>query len=165
MKISIQGKLNHNGIKIMKLAVGSDDSTHLTDTVITLLKEAGHEVKLFGALAGDDLPWPTISQKLAESIVSEETEEGVLFCWTGTGASMVANKVPGIRAALVHDQETAKGARWWNDANVLVMSLRATSEAIAKEILEAWFNESCLPEEREFIRQIYQIERKYSQTD
>ncbi len=122
----------------------------------------GHEVKLFGRLAGDDMSWPIISQKLAESVVSGETEEGILFCWTGTGASIAANKVPGIRAALVRDAETAKGARWWNDANVLIMSLRATSEEIAKEILEAWFNESCLPEERIFIEQLTKIECQYS---
>ena len=149
----------------MKIAVGSDERRHLTDAVIEMLREMGHELTLFGPLAGDAMPWPAVSQKLAESIVSGETEEGVLFCWTGTGASIAANKVPGIRAALVHDAETAKGARWWNDANVLVMSLRATSEVIAREILDAWFGERCLPEEMEFIEQVRQIERKYANSD
>lgn len=146
----------------MKIAVASDERTHLTDSVIEMLKEMGHDLKLFGPLANDDSPWPVVSQQLAESVVSGETEEGVLFCWTGTGASIAANKVPGIRAALVRDAETAKGARWWNDANVLVMSLRAMSEAIAKEILEVWFKESCLPEEKKFVDQVRQIENKYS---
>jgi ribose 5-phosphate isomerase B len=124
----------------MKIAVASDERTHLTDTVVEELKKRGHEVALFGPLIGKDTPWPIVSQQLAESVVSGKADEGVLFCWTGTGASMAANKVPGIRAALCHDAETAKGARWWNDANVLVMSLRATPEAVAKEILEAWFS-------------------------
>jgi ribose 5-phosphate isomerase B len=146
----------------MKIAVASDERTHLTDTVVAELKEKGHEVKLFGPLAGKDTPWPVVSQQLAESVVSGETEEGVLFCWTGTGASIAANKVPGIRAALCRDAETARGARWWNDANVLVMSLRATPEAVAQEILEAWFSEKVLPEEKEFIAQVREIERKYS---
>jgi ribose 5-phosphate isomerase B len=149
----------------MKLAVGSDERTHLTDVVIGLLREMGHEVILFGPLTGDDLPWPVVSQMLAESVVSGESEEGVLFCWTGTGASIAANKIPGIRAALVHDAETAKGARWWNDANVLVMSLRATSEEIAGEILAAWFSEQCLPEEKQYVEQVCRIESKYAKSD
>lgn len=146
----------------MKIAVGSDERTHLTDVVVEALEEKGNEVKLIGPLAGEDTPWPIVSQQLAESVASGEAEQGVLFCWTGTGASIAANKVPGIRAALCHDAETAKGARWWNDANVLVMSLRATSEAVAKEILDAWFGENVLPEEEEFVEQVREIERKYS---
>jgi ribose 5-phosphate isomerase B len=145
----------------MKIAVASDERTHLTDVVVEELKKQGHQVKLFGPLIGEDTPWPMVSQQLAESIISDETEEGVLFCWTGTGASIAANKVPGIRAALCHDAETAKGARWWNDANVLVMSLRATPEAVAREILAAWFNEKVLPEEVQFVEQVREIERKY----
>jgi ribose 5-phosphate isomerase B len=146
----------------MRIAVGSDERTHLTSTVVEALRERGHEVQLLGPLADEDVPWPIVSQRLAESVVSGETDEGVLFCWTGTGASIAANKVPGVRAALCHDAETARGARWWNDANVLVMSLRATPEAVAKEILEAWFSEKALPEEQEFIDQVRGIERKYS---
>lgn len=146
----------------MKIAVGSDERTHLTDVVVEALEEKGNEVKLIGPLAGEDTPWPIVSQQLAESVASGEAAQGVLFCWTGTGASIAANKVPGIRAALCHDAETAKGARWWNDANVLVMSLRATSEAVAKEILDAWFGEKVLPEEEEFVEQVREIERKYS---
>ncbi len=146
---------------MMKIAVASDERTHLTDVVVEELKKKGHQVMLFGPLVGEDTPWPIVSQQLAESVVSGETEEGVLFCWTGTGASIAANKVPGIRAALCHDAETAKGARWWNDANVLVMSLRATPEAVAKEILDAWFSETVRPEEEKFVAQVRDIERKY----
>ena len=148
----------------MKLAVASDERTHLTDVVIELLHEKGHQLTLFGPLKNEELPWPVVSQQLAESVISGKTQEGILFCWTGTGASIAANKVPGIRAALVCDAETAKGARWWNDANVLVMSLRATSEAIAKEIIEAWFQEHVRPEEHACIDLVTEIERKYVRT-
>ncbi len=146
----------------MKIVVASDERTHLTDIVVESLKERGHDTELLGPLAGEDAPWPAASQQLAEHVVSGESDEGVLFCWTGTGATIAANKVPGIRAALVRDAETAKGARWWNDANVLVMSLRAMSDAIAMEILDAWFSEKFRPEEKEYIEQVHRIERKYS---
>jgi ribose 5-phosphate isomerase B len=107
----------------MKIAVASDEKTHLTDFVIADLKKRGHQPILFGPLADEDLPWTLASEKLAMAVANGEANEGVLFCYTGTGASIAANKVPGIRAALCGDAQTAKGARWWNDANVLVMSL------------------------------------------
>jgi RpiB/LacA/LacB family sugar-phosphate isomerase len=145
----------------MKIAVGSDERTHLTDVVVAELEERGHVVVLFGPLAETEMPWPLVSQALGEAVVSREVDEGVLFCWTGTGASIAANKVPGVRAALCADAQTARGARWWNDANVLVMSLRATAEAIALEILEAWFSETVRPEERVFVEQVRGIEARY----
>lgn len=123
----------------MKIAIGSDERTHLTDTVMAYLQEKGHEVRAFGPLAGQPMDWPEVARLVAEEVAKGECQEGILFCWTGTGASIAANKVPGIRAALCHDAETAKGARIWNHANILVMSLRATAEAIAREILDAWF--------------------------
>ena len=148
----------------MKLAVGSDERTHLTDVVIEVFREKGHQLTLFGPLKDEELPWPVVAQQLAESVVSGETQEGILFCWTGTGASIAANKVSGIRAALVGDAETAKGARRWNNANVLVMSLRATSKAIAEEIIDAWFQEHMRPEEQACIELVTEIERKYART-
>jgi len=123
----------------MKLAVGSDERTHLTDVVIDELRRRGHEVELFGPLCGENALWPDVAQQVAEHVARGDADEGILFCWTGTGVSIAANKVPGIRAALCHDAETAKGARLWNRANVLCLSLRATSEVVAKEILDAWF--------------------------
>ncbi|MBE9202739.1 RpiB/LacA/LacB family sugar-phosphate isomerase [Synechocystis salina LEGE 06099] len=146
----------------MKIAIASDEKCHLTDLVIEHLQNLGHELMLFGPLAGEIVPWPLVAQQLAEAVAGQTVEEGVLFCWTGTGASIAANKVPGIRAALVRDAETAKGARWWNDANVLVMSLRATSPAIAKEILTAWFTARVRPEELPCIQLVTAIEKKYS---
>jgi len=145
----------------MKIAVASDEKTHLTDFVVSDLQERGHEVILLGPLAGENLPWTLASEKLAETVAKQEADEGVLFCYTGTGASMAANKVPGIRAALCGDAQTARGARWWNDANVLVMSLRATSPDVAKEILDAWYSESVREAEKPIIDQLQEIEARH----
>ncbi len=145
----------------MKIAVASDEKTHLTDFVVADLQERGHEVILLGPLAGDNLPWTLASEKLAVTVANLEADEGVLFCYTGTGASIAANKVPGIRAALCGDAQTARGARWWNDANVLVMSLRATSTEVAREILDAWFNESVREAEKPTIAQLAEIEARH----
>lgn len=147
----------------MRLAVGSDMHTHLTDVVIEELRKRGHELELHGPLVGEELPWPDVGQRVAESVASGRCEEGVLFCWTGTGVSIAANKVPGVRAALCFDAETARGARKWNHANVLVMSLRLTSEAMAREILEAWFSTpfSQTDEDKECVAKVAEIERKY----
>ena len=145
----------------MKIAVASDEKTHLTDFVVSDLQERGHEVILLGPLAGENLPWTLASEKLAETVAKQEADEGVLFCYTGTGASMAANKVPGIRAALCGDAQTARGARWWNDANVLVMSLRATSPDVAKEILDAWYSESVREAEKPIIAHLQEIEARH----
>ncbi len=125
----------------MKIAVGSDERTHLTDSVIEELRKRGHELILFGPLAENDpdVDWPLTSSRTAEAVATGQADEGIVFCWTGTGASIAANKVAGVRAALCHDAETARGARIWNRANVLALSLRVTSEGLAKEILETWF--------------------------
>ena len=146
----------------MKIAVASDEKTYLTDFVVDELRRRGHETILFGPLIGDDLPWTLASEKLADAVAKGEADEGVLFCYTGTGSSIAANKVKGIRAALCGDAETARGARWWNDANVLVMSLRKTSTEVAKEILDAWFSESVLDEEKIYIQQVADIEERHS---
>lgn len=125
----------------MKIAIGSDERTHLTDKVIAELQQRGYEVLPCGSLVENesDVDWPISSSQVAVAVASQQADDGIVFCWTGTGASIAANKVSGIRAALCHDAETARGARIWNHANVLVLSLRATTEAIAKEILDAWF--------------------------
>jgi ribose 5-phosphate isomerase B len=122
----------------MRLAIGSDEVTHLTQAVIRQLHEAGHTLDLFGPLAGNQQAWPRVARDVAEAVAGGSSDEGILFCWTGTGVSIAANKVPGVRAALCDDAETARGARLWNNANVLCMSLRRTSEVEADEILKAW---------------------------
>jgi len=147
----------------MKIAVASDEKTHLTDFVVEDLKARGHELILFGPLIGEALPWTLTSEQLADAVANGEADEGVLFCYTGTGASIAANKVAGIRAALCGDAQTAKGARWWNDANVLVLSLRATSLEVAKEILDAWFSETVRSEEKATIDHLKDIEARHAQ--
>ncbi len=125
----------------MRIALGSDEKNSLTDGLIEELRKRGHELVLFGPLVeGDDeVDWPLTSAKVARAVAGGEVEQGIVCCWTGTGATIAANKVGGVRAALCHDAETAKGARVWNHANVLALSLRSTSPAIAREILDAWF--------------------------
>ena len=149
----------------MKIAIGSDERTHLTDVIIEAVRERGHEIQLFGPLIGDKAYWPEVAQRAAESVASGESDEGILFCWTGTGISLAANKVPGIRAALCADAETAKGARLWNRANVLCMSLRSTAEVVAQEILEAWFATEYQPNEVDdsCLAQVAALEEKYWQ--
>jgi ribose 5-phosphate isomerase B len=146
----------------MKIAVGSDEKTHLTDFVIGELKAKGIELELFGPLVEENIQWTEVAQRVAENVKDGLCDQGILFCWTGTGVSIAANKVPGIRAALCTDAHTAQGARKWNDANVLAISLRTTSQTVAKEILDAWF--SAEPEEKEKvnINKVSEIERKYS---
>src|SRR5262249_15114699 len=124
----------------MKLAVGSDEKTSLTDYVLEELQRRGHTVKVYGPMAGEHMGGPDVGEKIRVEVGSCRAEKGIVFCWTGTGVSIAANKVLGIRAALCSDAETAKGARLWDDANVLAMSLRTTSHALAKEILDAWFS-------------------------
>jgi ribose 5-phosphate isomerase B len=135
----------------MKLTVGSDERTVVTDAIIAELRRRGHEVELAGSLAGETpataTTWPDAARHVAESVAAGAADEGILFCYTGTGVSIAANKVPGIRAALCDDAETARGARLWNNANVLCLSLRRTSEVVAREILDAWFSTRYRPNE------------------
>lgn len=123
----------------MILSLGADERLHVVETAIEYLLSQGHQLTCYVPPPGQTEPWPEVARRVAEDVACGRAQEGVLFCWTGTGVSMAANKVRGIRAALCADAETARGARLWNNANVLCMSMRLTSEVVAKEILEAWF--------------------------
>ena len=154
----------------MNLIVGSDERTHVTDAVVDELRRRGHELDLRGLLRplrseSDETTWPHIARQVAEAVASGAADEGILFCWTGTGVSMAANKVPGVRAALCDDAETARGARLWNNANVLCLSLRRTPEVIAKEILDAWFATAYQPNETDdaCLAELDRIEADYSE--
>ena len=132
----------------MKIALGSDMNTSLAKFLAEELKKRGHEVDAFGALVATPAQWTKVAIEVAEKVAAGEYGQAVLCCWTGTGISLAANKVKGIRAALCGDAQTAAGARMWNDANILCLSLRATSEEVAREILDAWFeNEPSTNEE------------------
>ena len=123
----------------MKISVAADERTGIADAVVEELRRRGHEPLVHGALAeGERDDWAWASEAAARDVADGRAERGIVCCWTGTGASIAANKVPGVRAALCGDAETARGARRWNDANVLALSLRATSPALLSEILDAW---------------------------
>ncbi len=119
----------------------SDEPYGVHEVVLAELSRRGHEVLRLGAIAsGQDNDWATAAEEAALLVASGQVDEGVLFCWTGTGISMAANKVPGVRAALCGDAQTAAGARVWNHANVLCLSNRTLSPDVAREILTAWFD-------------------------
>jgi ribose 5-phosphate isomerase B len=124
----------------MRISVAADERTGVAEAVVDELRRRGHEPLLHGALAdGERDDWAWASEAAARDVADGRADQAVVCCWTGTGASIAANKVPGIRAALCGDAETAAGARRWNDANVLALSLRTTSEAVLGEILDSWF--------------------------
>jgi ribose 5-phosphate isomerase B len=131
----------------VKVALGSDERTALTDAVAAMLHERGDELVLVGPPGGEELEWADVGHRVGELVADGGCDTAVLFCWTGTGASIAANKVRGVRAALCTDAATAEGARKWNDANVLVMGLRLTSEEVAREMLDAWFSTAADPGE------------------
>ena len=126
----------------MRIAIGSDAATELTEALLAELGERGHKIYAFGPmkLGEADRDWPLVSAEVAQAVADGGVDEGIVCCWTGTGASIAANKIEGIRCALVGDAETARGARIFNHANVLALSLRATSVPVMKEILDAWFS-------------------------
>jgi ribose 5-phosphate isomerase B len=117
----------------VKFVAGADDEGEALDAAVEALREAGHVVEL---LPQDQ--WPDVAARVAGAVAGGEADQGLLFCWTGTGTTMAANKVPGVRAALAWEPWIAEGARRWNDANVLVMSLKRTSPETAREIVAAW---------------------------
>lgn len=136
----------------MRIALGSDERTPLTDAVADDLRGRGHDLVLVGPPGGqDDRQWAEVGRVVGWLVAEGHCQTGVLFCWTGTGASIAANKVPGVRAALCTDAATAAGARRWNDANVLVMGLRLTSPTTAGEMLDAWFTTKADPGEADNI--------------
>src|SRR5947208_2733135 len=142
----------------MRISVGADEDNPVTSAVIQVLRERGHEVDVLDAQR-----WPDVALSVAEDVASGAADQGMLFCWTGTGTAMAANKVPGVRAALAWEPWIAEGARRWNDANVLVMSFKRTTPEAARAILDAWLGVAEPdPEEAENIARLAEIERDYS---
>ena len=144
----------------MKISVGADERLYIVDVVLDYLEEKGHKATWYGPQQDETQPWPDVARRVALDVQSAEADEGILFCWTGTGVSIAANKFKGVRAALCDDAETARGARLWNDANVLCMSMRRISEVVAKEILDMWFSTAYEPNETDdaCLRMIAEIE-------
>src|SRR4051812_6467332 len=144
----------------VRFAVAADERVGVAQAVIDGLRARGHEVVPHGALAeGERDDWAWASEAAARDVAEGRADQGVVCCWTGTGASIAANKVNGVRAALCDDAETARGARKWNDANVLALSLRRVSEPLLEEILDAWFEgePSSEPDDVENIRHVDEI--------
>jgi ribose 5-phosphate isomerase B len=124
----------------MRVAVAADELTGVAAELVSRLQQRGAQVIAHGAYSdAEPAGWAWASERAARDVAEGRADQAVVACWTGTGASIAANKVPGIRAALCLDAQTAAGARRWNDANVLALSLRTTSPAVLEEILEAWF--------------------------
>lgn len=144
----------------MKVAFGSDDNYSIASFLVKELRRRGFEVILIGAPAtGQPYPWPRVGVELAKLVAEGRVDTGIVMCYTGTGVSIAANKVPGVRAALCTDAKTARGARLWNDANVLALSARLLSEELAKEILDAWFETREIdPSERENIEELKKLD-------
>jgi ribose 5-phosphate isomerase B len=127
----------------VRVAFGTDEDTALTAALVAHLEATGHTV-IFSA---EQSAWPEVGRAVGEAVAGGAADLGVVCCWTGTGVSIAANKVVGVRAALCPDAETARGARRWNDANVVALGLRLTSEAVGREILDAFL--AGVPEEGE----------------
>ncbi|MEU9386104.1 RpiB/LacA/LacB family sugar-phosphate isomerase [Streptomyces sp. NPDC048279] len=124
----------------MRISVSSDMDEPVARLLVEELRHRGHEVRVYGALdPAADPQWAVCSETAARDVAAGAADQAVVCCWTGTGASIAANKVAGVRAALCADAYTADGARRWNDANVLALSLRLISQPVLKEILDAWF--------------------------
>jgi ribose 5-phosphate isomerase B len=127
----------------MRIAFGTDQTTSLTESIQKAIATRGHEV----IVVGDGTAWPDVGRAVGEAVAAGSVDRGVVCCWTGTGVSMAANKVEGVRAALCTDAETARGARRWNDANVLALGLRLTSAEVANEMLDAFLETDADPDE------------------
>jgi len=146
----------------MRIAVAADELTGVARVLVDELERRGHETLRHGALGdGEREDWAWASEAAARDVADGRAQQAVVCCWTGTGASIAANKVGTVRAALCLDAATAAGARRWNDANVLALSLRATSEAELQEILDAWFASAASGEEgdRANVAHLREIER------
>lgn len=146
-----------------RVIVGSDDLYPCARAAVEYLRERGYQVEVVGSLkTGSPEPWPDVAYSVATAVARGSADWGVLVCYTGTGVSIAANKVRGVRAALCNDAQTARGARLWNDANVLAMSGRLVTEIVAREILEAWISvESPDPSEVPNIEKLEEIDRTH----
>ena len=146
----------------MRIAICSDEPYPVHDLVRSLAEQRGHSVVPFGSVeTGREAPWAEAAEEAALSVARGECDEGIFFCWSGTGISMAANKVAGIRAALCADPGAARAARVWNHANVLCLSNRTLSSDMAKEILQAWFETEPGHEGDDGVRRLQAIDARH----
>ena len=145
----------------MRISVAADELTGVAQPLIQELRQRGHDPILHGAYVDDERPdWAWACESAARDVAEGRADQAIVLCWTGTGAAIAANKVPGIRAALCTDVKTVEGARRWNDANVLALSLRRTGVIELEEMLDVWFAEppSDDPQDLENIAHLREIE-------
>jgi ribose 5-phosphate isomerase B len=149
----------------MRVALCSDEPYPVHATVRALLEQRGHTVVPFGAVtSGEEEPWALVAEEAARAVASGACDEGIFFCWTGTGISMAANKVAGIRAALCTDAATAAGARVWNHANVLCLSNRLLSADVAREIVAAWLDTNRGDQGKAGVERLAEVEARHRLT-
>ncbi len=134
----------------MRVAFGTDEVTPVTETLVAHLREVGHEV----VVVADGEEWPEVGRGVGEAVATGVVDRGVVCCWTGTGVAIAATKVAGVRAALCPDAETARGARRWNDANVVALGLRLTSAVVAVEVVDAFLATGPDPDEGPVIARV-----------
>jgi ribose 5-phosphate isomerase B len=152
----------------MRISIAADELTGIAPALARELQRRGHSTVAHGALSdGERTDWAWAAEAAARDVADGRAEQAIVCCWTGTGASIAANKVASVRAALCLDAASASGARRWNDANVLALSLRSTSAAELSEILDAWFAQepSDDDEDRANIAHLAQIERAWQSAD
>jgi len=142
----------------VRITIGADEENEVTAAAVDELRRRGHDLEVL-----HPEQWSEVAWKVAERVANGEADQGMLFCWTGTGTAMAANKVPGVRAALAWEPWIAEGARRWNDANVLVMSLKRITPEVARAIVGVWLGVAEPDaDEAENIARLAEIERKYS---
>lgn len=146
----------------MRISISADETVGIAGLLVAELERRGHEVIGHGVLASSErADWAWASEASARDVAEGRADQAIVCCWTGTGASIAANKVPGVRAALCGDAQTAEGARRWNDANALALSLRTVSEPQLVEILDAWFSTAPSEDEGDLdnVRRVIELER------
>jgi ribose 5-phosphate isomerase B len=147
----------------MKIAIGADHAGYrLKREIVPLLKELGHEVEDFGCDCEQSVDYPDYALPVCERVAKGEADRGILICGTGIGMSIAANKVPGIRCALVHDVFSAKATREHNDSNVLAMGERVIGPGLAQEIVRVWLETPFSRNERHLnrVNKVMAIERR-----
>lgn len=149
----------------MKIAIGSDHGGfRLKEEIVKVIEKLGHEVTDYGCTCDDSVDYPDYASKVCDKVVSGEVDRGILICGTGIGMSIAANKIPGIRCALVHDVFSAKATREHNDTNVLAMGERVIGPGLAAEIVNVWLTTEFSNEERHVnrIRKVISLEESQS---
>ncbi|GGG85134.1 ribose 5-phosphate isomerase B [Paenibacillus radicis (ex Gao et al. 2016)] len=151
----------------MKIAIGADHGGYrLKDVIVPYLESLGHEIEDLGCDCSQSVDYPDYALPVADRVASGQADRGILICGTGIGMSIAANKVAGIRCALVHDLFSAQATREHNDTNVLAMGERVIGPGVAQEIVRIWLETPFSGGERHVSRlnKVNQIEAQHSRS-